>query len=46
MKTTDSKKKVWSKPEVQVLDIKKETFSGAAPGPEGASFFGPPGPPS
>jgi hypothetical protein len=46
MKTSDSKKKVWSKPDVQVLDIKKDTFSGTAAGPEGAGYDGPPLPPS
>ena len=46
MKTSDSKKKVWTKPDVKVLDIKKNTFSGTTTGPEGAGHNGPPGPPS
>ena len=29
MKRSDSKKKVWVKPEVHVLNIKKDTFTGA-----------------
>jgi len=46
MKTSESKKKVWTNPVVQVLDIKKNTFTGTAAGPEGASRNGPPLPPS
>ncbi|OPZ49071.1 MAG: hypothetical protein BWY95_00333 [Bacteroidetes bacterium ADurb.BinA104] len=34
MKTTDTKKKVWVKPEVHVLNINKDTFSGSISGPE------------
>ena len=34
MKTSDTKKKVWSKPEVHVLKIKKDTFSGSGGGGE------------
>lgn len=45
MKTTDTKKKVWVKPEVHILDIKKNTQSGSGTGPEGAGYNGPPGPP-
>jgi len=36
MKTTDTKKKVWVKPEVHVLNIKKDTFSGSSGGSEAA----------
>ncbi len=45
MEKLDSKKKVWIKPEVQVLNIKKDTFSGVSAGPEGAIKGGPPLPP-
>ena len=34
MKTSDTKKKVWVKPEVHVLNIKKDTFSGSVYGNE------------
>ena len=36
MKNSNSKKKLWIKPEVHVLNIKKDTFSGISYGPEGA----------
>ena len=36
MKTSEPKKKVWAKPEVHVLNIKKDTFSGSAGGSEAA----------
>jgi len=36
MKKQDNKKKVWAKPAVHALSIKKDTFSGSGPGPEGA----------
>jgi hypothetical protein len=42
MKTSDTKKKVWAKPEVHVLNIKKDTFSGAGSGAEQAGKTGPP----
>lgn len=45
MEKLDSKKKAWIKPEVQVLNIKKDTFSGLSSGPEGAGKYGPPDPP-
>lgn len=34
MKKLDSKKKIWLKPEVRVLNIKKDTFSGLSYGNE------------
>jgi hypothetical protein len=37
MKTKNHKKKIWEKPEVHILKIKKDTFSGATSGPEGFS---------
>jgi hypothetical protein len=36
MKTKENKKKTWTKPVVQTLNIKKDTFSGGELGPEGA----------
>jgi len=45
MNTSDKNKKVWIKPEVHVLSIKKDTFSGSSAGPEGALKAGPPQPP-
>lgn len=42
MKTQEYKKKVWTKPAVQVLNIKKDTFSGSGTGAEGADKWGPP----
>jgi len=42
MKKQDNKKKVWSRPEVHVLNIKKDTFSGSGSGGEGAAKGGPP----
>jgi hypothetical protein len=43
MDKQEIKKKVWTKPVVQALDIKKNTFSGVDPGPEGANkSFAPP----
>jgi hypothetical protein len=36
MKKQEIKKKVWTKPLVQALSIKKDTFSGSTNGPEGA----------
>ena len=42
MKTSDTKKKVWSRPVVNVLSIKKDTFSGSGVGGEGATKGGPP----
>lgn len=35
MKKQDQKKKNWSRPEVTMLNIKKDTFSGQSLGPEG-----------
>jgi len=34
MKNSSSKKKLWIKPEVHVLNIKKDTFSGGSYGNE------------
>ena len=34
MKKQDTKKKIWIKPEVYALSIKKDTFSGSLPGNE------------
>mgnify|MGYP000876397743 FL=1 len=34
MNISDSKKKVWVKPEIHILKIKKDTFSGASYGNE------------
>jgi hypothetical protein len=42
MKTQENKKKVWTKPAVQALNIKKDTFSGSGEGAEGAGKWGPP----
>jgi hypothetical protein len=36
MKTKENKKKIWTRPVVQTLNIKKDTFSGAGLGAEGA----------
>ncbi len=36
MKMQEKKKKVWIKPVVNILSIKKDTFSGSQSGPEGA----------
>ena len=45
MKREDPKKKIWSKPVVVALDIKKHTSGGSRPGNEknDASKYGPPG---
>ncbi len=37
MKASDTNKKVWVKPEVHVLNIKKDTFSGSGRGAEDAT---------
>jgi hypothetical protein len=42
MKTPDTKKKAWVKPEVNVLSISRDTFSGSVTGAEGAKANGPP----
>jgi hypothetical protein len=42
MKTPETKKKAWAKPEVHVLSISKDTFSGSGTGAEGADRNGPP----
>ncbi len=42
MKKQDSKKKVWVKPAVHSLSIKKDTFSGTGEGAENAGKWGPP----
>ena len=36
METKRNKKKLWTKPSFQILNIKKDTFSGSTSGPEGA----------
>jgi hypothetical protein len=45
MKKQDHKKKVWTKPVVHTLNIKKDTFSGSGVGAEFAQKAGPPKPP-
>ena len=42
MKKQDNKKKVWSRPEVHALNIRKDTFGGSLTGAEGAAKGGPP----
>jgi len=42
MKSKDSKKKVWTKPAVQTLNIRKDTFAGSGAGAEKAGKVGPP----
>ncbi len=42
MKTKVLNKKIWMKPAVQKLSIRKDTFSGSVSGPEGAGYKGPP----
>jgi hypothetical protein len=42
MNTLDTKKKAWTKPEVHILNISKDTFSGAGSGAEQAGKTGPP----
>jgi hypothetical protein len=42
MKKQDTKKKVWAKPAIHALSIRKDTFSGSKTGPEGASKGGAP----
>jgi hypothetical protein len=42
MEKQDYKKKVWVKPAVHSLNIKKDTFSGSKTGPEGAAKGGAP----
>lgn len=37
MNTQGYKKKVWAKPTVQILNIKKDTFSGSGSGAEEAT---------
>lgn len=44
MKKQDNKKKVWVKPAVQLLKIKKDTFGGSATGAESALAHLPEGP--
>lgn len=46
MKKQDYKKKVWIKPAVHALSIKKDTFSGSGLGAEGAGKTGATGGPS
>lgn len=40
MRITNGKKKAWSRPLVNILIIKKDTFSGSAVGPENAGKTG------
>jgi hypothetical protein len=42
MNKMNFKKKVWTKPVVQALSIKKDTFSGSGIGSEAAGKTGPP----
>jgi len=42
MKKQEYKKKVWVKPAIHVLSIKKDTFSGSSAGPEGGGKAGTP----
>jgi hypothetical protein len=42
MKTQETVKKTWTKPAIQVLNIKKDTFSGSGVGAEKANKAGPP----
>lgn len=42
MKTIVLNKKVWRKPAVHSLNIRKDTFGGSVNGPEGAGKKGPP----
>jgi len=44
MKKQDNKKKVWVKPVVQLIQIKKDTFGGSATGAEDALAHPPTGP--
>jgi hypothetical protein len=41
METQKTLKKVWTKPVVQALNIKKDTFGGSVPGAEAAGKAGP-----
>jgi len=45
MKKLENKKKVWTKPVVSILNIRKDTFSGSGVGAEQAGKAGPPKPP-
>jgi hypothetical protein len=42
MKTSENQKKVWTKPVIHILSIKKDTFSGSGVGAEAAGKVGPP----
>jgi hypothetical protein len=42
MNTQETIKKAWTKPVIQVLNIKKDTFSGTGTGAERAGKAGPP----
>jgi hypothetical protein len=44
METPQNKKKNWVKPSVQLLNIRRDTFSGSKGGAEAAGKY--PGPPS
>jgi len=45
MKAKKTSKKKWTKPVVQTLSVRRDTASGISTGPEGAGYFGAPGPP-
>lgn len=42
MNKPDTQKKTWIRPEVHILNIKKDTFSGSGVGAEKAGKVGPP----
>jgi len=42
MKKQEHKKKVWKKPVINALSIKKDTFGGTGTGAEQANRWGPP----
>jgi len=42
MKKKEYKKKIWVRPSVNTLSIKKDTFSGSGTGVEEAGKWGPP----
>jgi hypothetical protein len=42
MKKQEYKRKIWTKPSIHVLSIKKDTFSGSGTGAEKAGKWGPP----
>jgi hypothetical protein len=43
MKKSEYRKKIWARPVVKTLNIRKDTFSAnSIPGPEGAGYSGQP----